>query len=202
MKKIMLIIVSALLFVSCKTVLLKVKGVKDPKLETYASTQKYLLKNNVDTTRLVYFKDLQSFGYASKKKLLSIPDAFFFDKNGNFVDYRKSVTDCNAKIDGFINDLSTFNEAKKDSTKTLKELKRFLASCNNNLVTEKKADINVYITWAKFAGALNREKAFAWVKLLDEAKQKGINVNYYLLNCDYQESWNMTKKEKEDLGLN
>ena len=182
--------------------MLKVKGVKDPKIETYSSSKKYLHKNNIDTTRLVYFKDLNSFGRASKKKLLQIPNAYFFDKNGNFVDYRKSATDCNAKVDDFIQDLNTFDEAKKDSTKTLTELKRFLASSNKNLLYEKPGEITVFITWARYIGALNREKAFDWVKLLEEAKQKGVSVKYYLLNCDFQEKWNLTKEEKEALGVN
>jgi hypothetical protein len=59
----------------------------------------------------------------------------------------------------------------------------------------------VFITWAVFAGKLNDEKAFEWVKLLNDAKKKGINVNYYLLNCDFQKSWNLSKEEKEGIGI-
>lgn len=202
MKKNIVVIAVCCLFFSCKTVLLKVKGVKDPKIETYTSTQKYLYKNDIDTNHVVYFKNINSFLFASKKKYVQIPNAYFFDRNENFVDYRKSTTDCNAKIDGFIQDLNAFNQAKKDSTRTISELKGFLVGSNRNLLNEKKADITVFITWAKFVGALNKEKAFDWVKLLEEAKQKGISVNYYLLNCDFQESWNMTQEEKEALGVN
>lgn len=202
MRKILFIIVSALLFISCKTVLLKVKGIKDPKLETYATTKSYLFKKDMDSSRVLYYKDVNSFEAAIKKNYFQVPNAFFFDKNGNFVDYRKTTTDCNAKIDGFIQDLNTFNEAKKDSTKTMAELKRFLVGSNKNLLNEKNADITVFITWAKFVGSLNKEKAFDWVQLLEEAKQKGINVNYYLLNCDFQESWNLTEEEKKGLGFN
>lgn len=196
----LILLISFFLF-SCKTVLLKVKGVKDPKIETYSSSKKYLHKNDIDTTRVVYFKDLHSFIKASQKKYMQIPNAYFFDKNGNFVDYRKSATDCNAKIDDFIMDLNTFDKAKKDSTKTLTELKGLFVSSNEKLLSEKPEGISVFITWAKYVGALNREKAFDWVKLLEEAKQKGINVNYYLLNCDFQENWNLTNEQKKDLGL-
>ncbi|CAM3673435.1 hypothetical protein FSS13T_26410 [Flavobacterium saliperosum S13] len=202
MKKLLITIFSALLFVSCKTVLLKVKGVKDPKIENYSSAKKYLHKNDMDTTRVVYFKDFYSLAQASKKKYLQIPDTYFFDRNGNFVDYRKSATDCNAKVDGFIQDLNAFSEAKKDSTKNLTELKSFLVGSDKKLLSEKPGEITVFITWARYAGALNKEKAFDWVKLLEQAKQKGISVNYYLLNCDFQESWNLTKEQKEALGVN
>lgn len=202
MKKLILTIVWALLFVNCKTVLLKVKGVQDPKIESYNSSKKYLYKNDIDTTKVVYFKDISSFIKASQRKYMQIPNAYFFDSNGNFVDYRKSATDCNAKVDSFIQDLSAFNEAKKDSTKTLAELKTFLVGSDKRVLTDKKADITVFVTWAKFVGSLNKEKAFDWVKLLEAAKQKGISVNYYLLNCDFQENWNLTKEEKEALGVN
>lgn len=202
MKKVLLIFATVVLLFSCKSVLKTIKGIRNPKLETHTSLQKYLIKNDLDTTRLVYFKDINSFVLASKKKYVQIPNAYFFDKNGNFVDYRKSVTDCNAKVDGFIQDLNAFSEAKKDPTKTLTELEGFLTSSNKNLISEKDAHVTVFITWARYAGALNKEKAFDWVKLLEEAKQKGISVNYYLLNCDFQESWNLTKEEKEALGVN
>lgn len=189
------------MFLGCKYALKTVKGIKNPKMESYTSTKKYLLRNDVDTSRLLYFKNLNAFAFASKKKLLQVPNALFFDKSGDFVDYRKTTKDCNAKVETFIDDLSSFKEAKKDSTKTIMDLEKLVCSYNKNLSIEK-TDIIVFITWSKYAGSLNREKAFDWVKLLEQAKQKGISVNYYLLNCDFQESWNLTPEQKKDLGLN
>lgn len=202
MKKKIITVVFCSLFFSCKSTLKTIKGIKDPKIETYSATQKYLYKKDMDTARVVYFKDFNSFAQASKKRLLQVPNALFFDKDGNFVDYRKSATDCNAKVDDFIQDLNTFNEAKKDTTKTIADLKQLVVAANKNLLSEKPGEITVFITWARFAGTLNKEKAFDWVKLLEAAKQKGISVNYYLLNCDFQENWNLTKQEKEALGVN
>lgn len=31
--------------------------------------------------------------------------------------------------------------------------------------------------------------------------KKNQGVNYYLLNCDYQENWNLTAAQKKDLGI-
>lgn len=202
MKKKIIAVAFCSFFFSCKSTLKTIKGIKDPKIESYSATQKYLHKKDMDTARVVYFKDFNSFAQASKKKLLQVPNALFFDKDGNFVDYRKSATDCNAKVDDFIQDLNTFNEAKKDATKTIADLKQLVVGANKNLLSEKPGEITVFITWAKFAGTLNKEKAFDWVKLLEAAKRKGLNVNYYLLNCDFQENWNLTKEEKEALGVN
>ena len=202
MKNALIAAVFLLSLISCKPAIKLIKGIKNPKLETYATTKRYLTKNQIDTSRVVYYKNLKAYVYAVKKKYLKVPNAMFFDKKGNFVDYRKTPSDCNAKVESFIQVLSAFNEAKKDATKTLFELKKLLASSNKKVLNEEPADVTVFITWAQYVGALNKEKAFDWVKLLEEAKKKGISVNYYLLNSDFQENWNMTKEQKEDLGLN
>ena len=76
-----------------------------------------------------------------------------------------------------------------------------MVSSNEYLLTEKPTDITVFITWAKYVGSLNKEKAFDWVKLVNQANQKGLNVKYYLLNCDFQKNWNLNEKQKSDLGL-
>lgn len=200
MKNTLIATIFLLSLVSCKTVLYTVKGIKDPKLETYTSTQKYLYKNDIDTARVVYFKDLNSFVYASKMKLLTIPNALFFDEKGFFVDYKKSPADCNAKVGGFIDDLDSFQSAESDSTRTIADFKKLLVSPNKKLLSEH-SDITVFIMWTKWSGALNKEKAFEWVQLLEEAKKKGVSVNYYLLNADFQENWNLTPKQKADYGL-
>ena len=67
----------------------------------------------------------------------------------------------------------SFELTKKDSTITMANLKRLLTSSDKNQLSEKPAEITVFITWARHVGALNKEKAFDWVKLLEEAKQKG-----------------------------
>ena len=201
MRKLILLFAVSATLLGCKFALKTFKGIKNPKIESYASTKKYLFKNGMDTTRVLYFKNLNTFAFASKKKLLQVPNALFFDKSGSFVDYRKNAKDCNAKVGTFIDDLNFFREAKRYSTKTIRDLEKLVQSSNKNQVLEK-TDVTVFITWSKYAGSLNREKAFDWVKLLEQAKRRGINVNYYLLNCDLQESWNLTAEQKKDLGLN
>jgi hypothetical protein len=199
MKNLFYIAVALLLLTSCKSLLKKSYAVKDPKLEDQVSIKMFLHKKKIDTSNVYVFNNLMAYAGASNLKLLSIPDAVFFNKEGFFVSYKKSATDCNAKIDGFISDLSSFSQLPKDETKKMDDLVALINNNNNTIPT--KADINVFITWAVFAGKLNDEKAFEWVKLLNDAKKKGINVNYYLLNCDFQKSWNLSKEEKEGIGI-
>lgn len=199
MKKLPLLII-ILAFVSCKSTLLKTYEIKDPKLEDFTSIKTFLNIKKIDTSTVYIFRNLSCFKRASKQKLLSVPNAIFFNKAGNLVDYKKKTTDCNAKIDGFLSDLSSFSQLSFDESRKMTDLFGLIENLNKSLPLEN-ADINVFITWAVFAGRLNDEKAFEWISLIDKAKQKGLKVNCYLINCDFQKSWNLTKQEKQDLGF-
>ena len=199
MKKLLLIII-ILSFVSCKSILLKTYEIKDPKLEDFTSIKTFLNIKKIDTSNVYVFKNLSCFERASKQKLLSIPNAFFFNKANNLVNYKKNSTDCNAKIDDFLSDLSSFSQLPFDESRKMTDLLDLIENLNKSLPLDN-SDINVFITWTIYAGKLNDEKAFAWVNLIEKGKRKGLKVNYYLLNCDFQKSWNLSEKEIEDLGL-
>lgn len=188
-----------LLLTGCQTIAKKSYGIKNPKLENKESVEQFLKKHQIENVPILYFKDLQSFSIASKNGYLKIPDAFFFNKKGEFVTYQKTPTDCNANVDGFINELSEFEKLKSDPSKTIDALLNHLE--NNEQILTSKPDITIIISFTVYAGKLNKEKAFEWISSIKQAQKKGINVNYYLLNCDFQESWNMTKEELESLGL-
>ena len=76
-----------------------------------------------------------------------------------------------------------------DSLQTSTNLTRLL----KGTAYEKSSSpgISVYITWTMYSGKLNDEKAFEWIKLLEKAQSTGLNVEYYLVNCDYQKDWNI-----------
>jgi len=199
MKKALILFLTFILF-SCNAVLKASYGIKKPKIENFASINAYLEKQKINSSNILVFKDLKSFTKASKMNILTIPDALFFDENGNSVSYKKSASDCNAKISSFIEDLYNFSENKEVDSKNVNEFLSLIKSTSNLEIHQEK-HINVYITWATYVGKLNKEKAFEWIKLLEEAKVKGININYYLLNCDFQEEWQITDEQKTLLGL-
>jgi hypothetical protein len=145
------------------------------------------------------FRNSASFAKASQKNILNIPEAMFFNKAGNMVRYKKETVDCNANVDDFISDLEHFSNIEADESFTISELKTIIKTSSSDSL--QNADINVFITWTVYAGKLNKDKAFEWAKLLETAKSKGINVRYYLLNCDYQKSWNISKTALEKMGV-
>ena len=60
----------------------------------------------------------------------------------------------------------------------------------------KQSEITVILTWAVFAGKVNDEKTFKWIELLKQAQKDNVDLTYYLVNCDLQDSWNLNEKQK------
>ena len=171
-----------LLSSSCVMIYKKVKKVKNPNLETMETIYSFLQKDNYDTSKLIVLKDFNSFKEFMKVEN-SVPNALFFNNKGQFIEYRKSIEDCNAKISDFIIEIQSINDSTNFSALQLSELMPlFEKNINTN-------EINVLITWAIWMGKINKEKSFEWIKLIKEAQQKGVKINYYLLNCDILESW-------------
>jgi len=196
MRKFYIVLISTFCL-GCQTTVKTAYGIKKPRLETQASIKKYLVKNKVDTSHVYVLKDLSAFVTASSKNLLSIPDAVFFNKNGNLVRYKKETEDCNAKVDDFIAEIGNFSALPEDPNIKMDELLGMLYG----KPISAKADVNVFITWTVYAGRLNKTKAFEWIKLMEKAKANGIKANWYLLNCDYQKSWNLPPQAIEKLGI-
>lgn len=182
----------------CHSAMKTAYGIKKPRLETETSIKKYLVKEKVDTTGVLVFRDLPSFFKASQMNLMNVPEALFFNRNGNLVRYKKETETCNAKVDDFITDLSQFSNMQEDKSITISQFSGLL---KGNASQQENADINVFITWTVYAGRLNKTKAFEWIRLLETAKSKGINVNYHLLNCDFQKNWNIPKEVCDQLGI-
>lgn len=183
---------------NCKTALKTAYGIKKPKLETEESVKQYLAKNEIDTSKVFVYKDILSFAKASEMNMMSFPEALFFNKDGYLVRYKKETEECNARVDEFLSDLKQFSKMPEDRSITTD---KFFAMLAGDKPPKTDADITVVITWAVYVGRLNKEKAFEWVRLLEVAKTKGIKVNYILLNCDYQKSWNMPQQLIEKLGI-
>jgi hypothetical protein len=192
MRRIVFIIFCLGLF-GCKAALLKRYQITDPKKENSESINRYLQAKGLDKGNDFVFKDILSFAKASEKKYLSIPDAIFYNRKGYYVNYSKTSSQCNAGVDDFITDLENFSNYEYDDSKHIDELNELIVGSQEP--NPQDADITIFITWTIYSGKLNDEKAFLWLKLLDEAKLRGVNLNYYILNCDLQNNWDFSNVE-------
>lgn len=191
--KIKILFIVTMLLLNCKTIVKKAYGVKDPKVENSKTIAKFLEKNNMNSNRNLIFKSFQDFAQASQKGLISVPNITLFNENGYFVNYQKTPEDCNSKVDDFLMDLKHFENYPFDETKNITDFTKYLELEDNQIIDT--TEINAFITWAVFAGSLNKDKAFEWVYLLEKAKKEGVKINYYLVNCDLQTSWNLTDEQ-------
>lgn len=198
MKHVIKFLLVAICLTGCKAVVKTAYGIKKPRIEDSKSIREYLRKYHMDTVHVYVFKDLKSFAAASEMDFLNIPDATFFNKEGYFIPYKEPGVSCNASVGEFIAAMESMHVLKPDATKKMETLLALLETPQQHI---PEADINVFITWTKYAGSLNKDKAFEWVKLLESAKAKGIKANYYLVNCDYQKSWNIPKALYKKLGI-
>ena len=168
---------------SCTFLIKKMYRVKKPKLENVESLSKYLNKNKFDTTKLILLKDIVAFKQYLKINS-DVPNAMFFNNMGEFVDYRKSPEDCNGKVSEFISSIEEINKVRNEKSLKLNEINQLLSKS-----IAEQGEITIIITWVVYIGKLNKKKSFEWIKLIKEAQQKGVKINYYLLNCDILESW-------------
>ncbi len=195
MKKIQFLLLFILL-INCKTLTKISYGVKNPNFKKNNDLYSFLNKNNVDSKSIYFFKDYDNMIKAYQLRYSTIPDAYFFNNNGNFIPYKSNAEQCNAKVDDFISDLKNIN-INKSENKNIKDFIPLLKNDKNEVIVLN--EITVLITWATYLGKVNKQKAFEWIKLLEQAKDQGIKINYYLINYDLQESWNLNSNEKKEI---
>ena len=199
MKYLTLLLLSAstMLITSCKFLLLKYEGIKQPSIENHESLSKFLWSKGIDTTEILCFKDtvaLNNF-YSSK---IGMPEAVFFNKEKRMVDYRNSFKDCNGMVSIFIE--------KGDSINLVKPIEgEFLDKYLEPLVVEKTGkkfildnqeyDVYMVVYWAKFMGNVSKRKVYEWQEHLKKANENGQKMKMILVSVDYQQFWNISPNE-------
>lgn len=183
------------LFFGCKPILLKIKQIKQPEIETKASLTSFLKKNGFSSDIPIYaFKNVDVYN----KKIsegLSMPDANFFNSDGCFVNYQKEASDCNGKIGPFMQNSEDINGMDCNHEYTVDSiLENIVLLKGQDDILDQNRDYNSYIViyWAKFLGKLNKEKALDWINIYKEQATKSRLI---FLNCDYQDFWGLSKKD-------
>lgn len=197
MKKSVYLFTILLILIGCKPLSRTSLGVKNPKFKNQIEVYNFAKKHDVKLASIYYFANWESMKRAFELKYSKIPNAYFFNKNGDFVDYKKKSSDCNAKVDEFIENLENFSCYNSDSSKNINQILPLIKNDKSDSIIQN--DITVIISWASFMGDVNKEKAFEWIKLLEKIKQKDINLEYYLINYDLQKSWNLTIMEEKEI---
>ncbi len=183
------------LVASCRPIMLKLYGIKDPDIENRKTILKKTKKFGLDTANIVTAKS-ENF-LKTMKEAGGIPDAAIFDAKGDYIEYRVTDTSCNAGLFSFIPELRPDGAYQKTGKTTLNtELNTWNDLYGNafNKANLKPADFYVLIYWTVWTGKLNKDHVKVWENLAKQNKQAHVEV--IKVNLDFQEYWDKTERDQ------
>lgn len=192
MKNILILIVVVLSLNSCKMIMMKIYGIKNPDVEDDKSIIKKAMKYGIDTSTIV---TVNSIDFLNVLNGHSIPDAGIYDKNGKYIEYRQTDTSCNAGLFDFISALNLkekYNQPDRANLNT--ELNKCRDLKGNKLTNTEDADFYLLIYWTVWTGKLNKNHVKIWQDLA--YKNKNCKVKVIMVNLDIQEYWEKYEREK------
>ncbi|SIS60808.1 hypothetical protein SAMN05421789_103195 [Kaistella chaponensis] len=184
---------SLLILTSCISIAKTIYGIKDPKIETKESIQKYANSIDMNSQNILLVKDKNAYKPMLQEFQRSIPEAVLFDSNGNRVTYKSNSQDCNAGLFATIPKLTPNTKLEQQSGKNLNDFTENLVNLNNNKVENlPKADFYLFLNWAKFMGKLNKDHVRIWEELAKN--NKDVNIAVYKVNMDFLDTWDLKDK--------
>lgn len=190
-----LVLFSILFLSSCSFIIKKIGGIKDPKLETYQSINKYSKSLEIDSSLIVFAKDSTSF-FVLNKLFVSCPEILIFNNSKQYIPYKNDSTTCNASIDYTLENICTISQNNFHTSRIMNY--ENLTSCfvdPNNALTKLNLDdydYIVFINYSKFTHGINRTHIIPWNKIIRETKNN-CRVKYIYVNLDYLNTWGIQK---------
>jgi len=173
------------------------------KKETAESLQAYLNEKNVsyDNTDIAVLNSIDAMLYYNSNGRISVPEAYFFNRDGFRVKDSFKGTRCGQVI----NNTNQINAAPSDNKEHIGEwLKDFSFPLQESSPEsyEGMYDAYIIISWAKFVDQISsssNESAINWYNSLKNNKEMKIKTIF--LNLDVQESWVLTEEQERAFGL-
>jgi hypothetical protein len=201
MKNFVLLLFCSLLFLSCKSIIIRMAGVKQPKIETLVSLKKYLEHKKVLAQDIYSFQSMDKlFEFYNFKAIGNggAMEVFIFDKNGYLVAFKPDTIGCKAGLSPFLAEIE--QKAKFNTVATI-QIDTLLSQVRKN--DEKKAtlfkdlirtDYYMLIYWAKYLGK-SADKVLYIQNDIDAAAKRGIKIHPIYISGDYIDDWGIQKKD-------
>jgi hypothetical protein len=168
--------------------------IRNPRAENEQSLRTYLDKNQLRSDNLLIIKDTAAF-YKIHREGYGMPEISFYDRNGYLMKFRDEQK-CNAQNDSLISFLNPEKAIGVDSARRLSDFTSLLLHPDRSPISKTELsghDYYLIMFWAKYLGKLNSKKLGDWERSL--AANKKANHKVYKLSMDYQDFWNLPKKE-------
>ncbi len=169
------------------------------KKESNKSMLQFLDDKNVEYSKedIATLHDLNIFIDYYSKEMLSIPEAYFFNKQGFRVSKKYKGNSC-GKV---IKNADKINKADFDSNESVGDWLKYYSFPFTTENNDSEYDAYVIITWGVFAEINDsNETAFNWYQSLKN--NKDLNIKVILLNLDIQDTWQISEDNAKVLGLN
>lgn len=192
MKNLLILTAAVFALNSCKPIMMKMYGIKNPDVENEKSIIKKATKYGIDNSTIV---TVNSNDFLKVLNGQSIPDAGIYDKNGKYIEYRQTDTSCNAGLFNFISALNLndkYNQPDRADLNT--ELNKFRDLKGNKLNKIEDADFYLLIYWTVWTGKLNKNHVKKWQDLA--YNNKNCKVKVIMVNLDMQEYWEKNERDK------
>jgi len=168
----------------------KIYGIQQPKLENAQSILNTAKKYHLNTSCLVTVA-LSDFLNMKKDFNNGIPEALIFDRQSNYIEYKPTDSSCNGNLSDFIHAMHKNGRYKMSGKTTLnKEMVKLRDIQGNQLVStylDPTADFYILVAWTVFAGRLNRDHVKVWETLA--LSNKKAKVQIIEVNLDVQKWW-------------
>jgi hypothetical protein len=190
-------------FSSCGPFYRIVFGIKNPKMETFHSINKYSKDLTIDSVNVVFAKDS-----ASQLKLLRIfartPDILIFDGHKNFIPYKDDSITCNASVDYILQNVCTLQKSTIFSKREVNYDSLFSCIDDPNRCYPQNYHINssytVFINFTKYMHGVNKTHLIPWNKIINDQKQP-CPIKYVFVNLDYLCNWGMKQNSLPTLNM-
>ena len=183
----------AMFLSNCKAIIMKVYKIKSPEIENKSSILKSANRYKLDTTNI--FTVSSEYYLKKLKESDGIPNASVYDARGNYIEYRKTDTSCNAGLFEFIPKLKLDTVLNYKTKETLQnELTKFRDLDGNILanILDKNYDFYILIFNTVWTGNLNKDHVKVWEDLAKNNTKSKIKV--FKINLDIQEYWNKNEQ--------
>ena len=182
-----------LVLMSCTSIIKLCSGIKNPKPETKESISGFLDEIGYASNDFYIIKDSNAF-MRMMRGISGVPEAEFFDCNGNFIPYKQSEKSCNAGIDSFIDQLMQNKIYSTNFNNINSRLVNILDANTMQSVTFQhlpKSDYYTILYFAKYTGKkLNKEHINVWIEEINNRNEEGnLKMCYLLVSLDFMDFW-------------
>lgn len=175
---------------SCKSILVSLTGLKQPKLESINSVSFYLKKKKIENYDTLYICHDSAALNKLMFRIKEFPRTVLFDRNGVSV-LQSDSGYCPGKAESFMRDLSLTVTLKPDDQFSVKEIFQWILPVLWDSEPIQDPDFTLFVFWAKYCGSLNNSV----FRIMKEIKgNPNIKTRIYLVNIDFINSWDLKSK--------